>query len=227
MVSSSNKTYHLSPITISTPVYEPDGGEAHEDEAQTSIKTVEMTGSQTDGVTEDLDEFIVTSAPVSQLSFEINSKTPTLVATSVVGHKLFRRICLPGKEEAKILIYCYQQSLGSWYHILHNPTTESILDEAYSRLSPGQSPDLAHVALLLSIFASGGYFGAFSTDLTNVFSSPEKANQACLHWKKNTTTSAGIIKMSIFSHSSKSALFNSSKFFDFYSLLLKALLSKY
>ncbi|KAK6004692.1 hypothetical protein QM012_008554 [Aureobasidium pullulans] len=111
---------------------------------------------------------------------------PVLTNVSVNDNRVIRRICLPEREEARILFQAFAKSLGSWYHIYHKRSVEILLDKTYYQIACGHNPGLSQVALLLSIFASGAYFQASMAWPESIFTDPRAANQLSTNWKQNT-----------------------------------------
>lgn len=156
--------------------------EQHEDE----FRDTEIIGSRpTDTSGNDINVSF-TSAKVSEIAFDLNLKMPVLTNISVNGGRVIRRVCLPEREEARILFQTFARSLGSWYHIYHKRTVEVLLDKTYYQIACGHNPGLSQVALLLSIFASGAYFQASTAWPESVFPDSRLANQFSMHWKQNT-----------------------------------------
>ncbi|KAH0366443.1 hypothetical protein KCU65_g5375, partial [Aureobasidium melanogenum] len=156
--------------------------EQHEDE----FRDTEIIGSRpTDAINKEAN-FLFTSGKVSEIAFDLNLRMPILTSVSVDGIKVIRRICLPEREEARILFQTFAKSLGSWYHIYHRRTVEVLLDKTYYQIACGHNPGLPQVTLLLSIFASGAYFQASISWPECVFSDPQIANQLSMNWKQNT-----------------------------------------
>lgn len=156
--------------------------EQHEDE----FRDTEIVGSRpTDAIIKEA-SFLFTSGKVSEIAFDLNLRMPVLTSISVEGNKVIRRICLPEREEARILFQTFAKSLGSWYHIYHKRTVEILLDKTYYQIACGHNPGLPQVALLISIFASGAYFQASVAWPECVFSDPQVANQLSMNWKQNT-----------------------------------------
>ncbi|KAI4722989.1 hypothetical protein E4T48_00787 [Aureobasidium sp. EXF-10727] len=155
--------------------------EQHEDE----FRATEITGSRPMHQDNDDASFTFTFAKVSEIAFDLNLKTPILTKISVNRSRVIRRICLPDSEEAHILFHSFAKSLGSWYHIYHRQTVERLLDKTYHQIACGKVPKLSHAALLLSVFASGAYFLAF-TSSDCVLADPQVANQLSVNWKQNT-----------------------------------------
>lgn len=156
--------------------------EQHEDE----FRDTEIIGSRPTNTTDNDASFSFTSAKVSEIAFDLNLKMPVLTNISVNGSRVIRRICLPEREEARILFQTFAKSLGSWYHIYHKRTVGVLLDKTYYQIACGHNPGLSQVALLLSIFASGAYFQASTAWPESVFSEPRVANQLSMNWKQNT-----------------------------------------
>lgn len=155
-------------------------------EPEDDFRNTELTGSRQAAQTDDEANFSFTTAGVSGISIDVNQEVPVLNRITVVGTRVVRRICLPTREEAYSLFKAYSQSLGSWYHVYHRQSVEAILNSTYHAIASDQKPVLSHVALLLSIFASGAYFQVSATFSGSVFSSPEQATEISLHWKWNT-----------------------------------------
>ncbi|CAD0112146.1 unnamed protein product [Aureobasidium uvarum] len=154
--------------------------EQREDE----FRATEIIGSRPTAQDGNDASFTFTSANVSEIAFDLNLETPILTNIAVNGSRVIRRICLPGREEAHILFQSFAKSLGSWYHIYHKQTIEMLLDKTCYQIACGNVPDLSHAALLLSIFASGAYFLAF-TSSGCVLADPQVANQLSVNWKQN------------------------------------------
>jgi hypothetical protein len=144
--------------------------EQHEDE----VRETEITASRPTDVIDEEASFTFVSAKVSELAFDLN------------GSRVIRRICLPERSEAHVLFQSFAKSLGSWYHIYHRQTVETLLDKTYYQIACGQVPSLSHTALLLSIFSSGAYFQASVAWPECVFTDPQTANQLSLSWEQNT-----------------------------------------
>jgi hypothetical protein len=156
--------------------------EQHEDE----VRETEITASRPTDMIEEGASFTFVSAKVSELAFDLGLKMPVLTKISVNGSRVIRRFCLPERSEAHILFQSFAKSLGSWYHIYHRQTVETLLDKTYYQIACGQVPSLSHTALLLSIFSSGAYFQASVAWPECVFTDPQTANQSSLSWKQNT-----------------------------------------
>jgi hypothetical protein len=156
--------------------------EQHEDE----VRETEITASRPTDVIDEEASFTFVSAKVSELAFDLGLKMPVLTKISVNGSRVIRRICLPERSEAHVLFQSFAKSLGSWYHIYHRQTVETLLDKTYYQIACGQVPSLSHTALLLSIFSSGAYFQASVAWPECVFTDPQTANQLSLSWKQNT-----------------------------------------
>jgi hypothetical protein len=154
----------------------------HEDE----VRETEITASRPTDMIDEEASFTFVSAKVSELAFDLGLKMPVLTKISVDGSRVIRRICLPERSEAHILFQSFAKSLGSWYHIYHRQTVETLLDKTYYQIACGQVPSLSHTALLLSIFSSGAYFQASVAWPECVFTDPQTANQLSLSWKQNT-----------------------------------------
>jgi hypothetical protein len=156
--------------------------EQHEDE----VRETEITASRPTDVIDEEASFTFVSAKVSELAFDLGLKMPVLTKISVNGSRVIRRICLPERSEAHVLFQSFAKSLGSWYHIYHRQTVETLLDKTYYQIACGQVPSLSHTALLLSIFSSGAYFQASVAWPECVFTDPQTANQLSLSWEQNT-----------------------------------------
>jgi hypothetical protein len=159
---------------------------ANIDHHEDSIRETEIIASRPTDTTDEEANFTFVSARVSDLVLDLGLETPVLTKISVSGSKVIRRICLPERTEAHVLFQSFAKSLGSWYHIYHRQTVEFLLDKTYYQIAQGQIPNLSHVALLLSIFASGAYFQASAAWPECVFTDPQAANQLSSCWKQNT-----------------------------------------
>lgn len=148
------------------------------------FKNTEISSSRPSNTIDGEQNFLFTTGGVSEITFDLNLKAPVLTKISVSGSRVIRRICLPEHKEAHVLFKTYASSIGSWYHIYHRHTVEALLDKVYHQIASGQRPNLAHVALLLSMFAGGAYFQAFAAE--TLFAEPKEANQLALSWTHNT-----------------------------------------
>jgi len=148
------------------------------------FKNTEISSSRPSNTIDGEQNFLFTTGGVSEITFDLNLKAPVLTKISVSGSRVIRRICLPEQKQAHVLFKTYASSIGSWYHIYHRHTVEALLDKVYHQIASGQRPNLAHVALLLSIFAGGAYFQAFAAE--TLFADPKEANQLALSWTHNT-----------------------------------------
>ncbi|KEQ74807.1 hypothetical protein M436DRAFT_62249 [Aureobasidium namibiae CBS 147.97] len=160
--------------------------QANIDRQEDEVRETEITATKRSDTRDEEASFTFVSAKVSELAFDVNLRTPVLTKISVDGGRVIRRICLPERKEAHILFQSFAKSLGSWYHIYHRQTVETLLDKTYYQIACGQVPSLSHIALLLSIFASGAYFQTSAAWPECVFSDPQTANQISLCWKQNT-----------------------------------------
>ena len=160
--------------------------QANIDRQEDEVRETEINASKHLDINDEEASFTFVSAKVSDLAFDLNLRTPILTKISVDGGRVIRRICLPERKEAHILFQSFAKSLGSWYHIYHKQTVETLLDKTYYQIACGQVPSLSHVALLLSIFASGAYFQTSAAWPECVFSDPGVANQVSLCWKRNS-----------------------------------------
>lgn len=113
--------------------------------------------------------------------------------TMHMGHWT-RCVYLPEHHEARILADKFVSKLSYVYHVLHNPSLPTFIDETYhqlSRSSGGQGQvQLGHVILLLSIIASASQVWT-ADDCAHggeapLFSSPAEANLQTSHWIKAT-----------------------------------------
>jgi hypothetical protein len=154
----------------------------HED----NIRETEITASRPTDTIDEEASFTFVTAKVSELALDLGLETPVLTKISVNGSRVIRRICLPERTEAHVLFQSFAKSLGSWYHIYHRQTVETLLDKTYHQIAQGQIPSLSHAALLLSIFASGAYFQASAAWPECVFTNHQAANQLSSCWKQNT-----------------------------------------
>ncbi|THZ50651.1 hypothetical protein D6C90_02405 [Aureobasidium pullulans] len=148
------------------------------------FKNTEISSSRPSNTIDGEQNFLFTTGGVSEITFDLNLKAPVLTKISVSGSRVIRRICLPEQKQAHVLFKTYASSIGSWYHIYHRHTVEALLDKVYHQIASGQRPNLAHVALLLSMFAGGAYFQAFAAE--TLFADPKEANQLALSWTHNT-----------------------------------------
>lgn len=148
------------------------------------FRDTEITSSRPSDSHNGEENFLFITSGVLEIIFDLHLKAPVLRKISVRGSRVIRRICLPEHKEAHVLFKTYASSIGSWYHIYHRHTVEALLDKVYHQIASGQRPNLAHVALLLSMFAGGAYFQAFAAK--TVFANSEEANQLALSWTHNT-----------------------------------------
>lgn len=160
--------------------------QANIDRQEDEVRETEITATKRSDTRDEEASFTFVSAKVSELAFDLNLRTPVLTKISVDGSRVIRRICLPERKEAHILFQSFAKSLGSWYHIYHRQTVETLLDKTYYQIACGQIPSLSHIALLLSIFASGAYFQTSAAWPECVFGDSQTANQISLCWKQNT-----------------------------------------
>lgn len=160
--------------------------QANIDRQEDELRETEINAAKHSDIRDDEASFIFVSAKVSELAFDLNLRSPVLTKISMDGSRVIRRICLPEWKEAQILFQSFAKSLGSWYHMYHRQTVEILLDKTYYQIASGQVPSLSHIALLLSIFASGAYFQTSAAWPECVFSDPKAANQISLCWKQNT-----------------------------------------
>ncbi|KAH0395556.1 hypothetical protein KCU89_g10211, partial [Aureobasidium melanogenum] len=160
--------------------------QANIEQQEDEFRDTEIIGSRPTDTTNKEASFLFTSGKVSEITFDLDLRMPVLTSIYVDGSRVVRRICLPEREEARILFQSFAKSLGSWYHIYHRRTVEIILDKTYYQIACGHNPGLPQVALLLSIFASGAYFQASISWPECVFSDPRMANQLSMNWKQNT-----------------------------------------
>ncbi|KAH0203994.1 hypothetical protein KCU99_g3298, partial [Aureobasidium melanogenum] len=160
--------------------------QANIEQQEDEFRDTEIIGSRPTDTTNKEASFLFTSGKVSEITFDLDLRMPVLTSVYVDGSRVVRRICLPEREEARILFHTFAKSLGSWYHIYHRRTVEIILDKTYYQIACGHNPGLPQVALLLSIFASGAYFQASISWPECVFSDPRMANQLSMNWKQNT-----------------------------------------
>jgi len=154
----------------------------HEDE----VRETGITASKLLDATDEAAGFVFVSAKVSELASDLRLKSPVLTKISVNGSRVIRHICFPERTEAQVLFQSFSKSLGSWYHIYHRQTVESLLDKTYYQIACGQVPSLPHAALLLGIFASGAYFQASAAWPECIFTGPQVANQLSSCWQQNT-----------------------------------------
>jgi len=160
--------------------------QANIDQQEDEVRETEITATKRSDTRNDEASFTFVSAKVSELAFDLNLRTPVLTKISVDGSRVIRRICLPERKEAHILFQSFAKSLGSWYHMYHRQTVETLLDKTYYQIACGHVPSLSHIVLLLSIFASGAYFQTSAAWPECVFSDSQTANQISLCWKQNT-----------------------------------------
>lgn len=160
--------------------------QANIDRQEDEVRETEITAAKHLDIKDEEASFTFVCAKVSELAFDLNLRTPSLTRISVNGSRVVRRICLPERQEAHILFQSFAKSLGSWYHIYHRQTLETLLDKTYYQITCGRVPNLSHVALLLSIFASGAYFQTSAAWPECVFSDSQVASQVSLCWKQNT-----------------------------------------
>ncbi|KAH8701587.1 hypothetical protein BGW36DRAFT_371149 [Talaromyces proteolyticus] len=66
---------------------------------------------------------------------------------------------LPSRMQAVSLLDFYIANIIPFYHIIHTPTIQKMLNTAYTQLEIGQQPPDDHVALLSAIFAIAAFFG--------------------------------------------------------------------
>lgn len=103
------------------------------------------------------------------------------------GISLTRCVWLPPENVALALFQEYIDSIGSVYHVLHRPTTNKLIKDTYVHLIQRQTLNPAHLALLLSIVATGAYFWNQTTSAHRyLFTNQNEAMESSLIWLKWT-----------------------------------------
>lgn len=74
------------------------------------------------------------------------------------------RIILPTNGESLLIFERFKQYVSHYHHITYMPTLELQIKGVYKALAEHQSPDIAHVTLLLTVLATVLYFTKFLDD---------------------------------------------------------------
>lgn len=100
---------------------------------------------------------------------------------------LLRYVWLPQEHEALALFDEYIRSTATVYHILHHPTTRKMIRGIYTSLMNREPLNTSHIALLLSILATGAYFWTPAASAhPYLFASPADATDKSLVFLKWT-----------------------------------------
>ncbi|KAL7931105.1 hypothetical protein V8C35DRAFT_311334 [Trichoderma chlorosporum] len=93
-------------------------------------------------------------------------------------------IWLPRRDEMRIILQKYIADISLFYHIIHVPTVQSLVEEIYAGLEANVRVDVGGILLLLSICASTTYAWSPPDDIRCLFSDYSEANAQSTFWIK-------------------------------------------
>lgn len=93
-------------------------------------------------------------------------------------------IWLPRRDEMRIILQKYIADISLFYHIVHVPSLQSLLEDIYAGLEANIRVDVGGILLLLSICASTTYAWSPPDDIRCLFSDSAEANAQSTFWIK-------------------------------------------
>ncbi|KAH0524731.1 hypothetical protein TsFJ059_007196 [Trichoderma semiorbis] len=93
-------------------------------------------------------------------------------------------IWLPRRDEMRIILQKYIADISLFYHIIHVPTVQSLVEDIYAGLEANVRVDVGGILLLLSICASTTYAWSAPDDIRCLFSDYSEANGQSTFWIK-------------------------------------------
>ncbi|EHK16911.1 uncharacterized protein TRIVIDRAFT_42523 [Trichoderma virens Gv29-8] len=93
-------------------------------------------------------------------------------------------IWLPRRDEMRIILQKYIADISLFYHIIHVPTVQSLVEDIYAGLEANVRVDVGGILLLLSICASTTYAWSAPDDIRCLFSDYSEANAQSTFWVK-------------------------------------------
>ncbi len=99
------------------------------------------------------------------------------------GEETVVTVLLPTQEEALGHFQDYLHHSSYLLRIVHGPSTQAMITDAYSRLSDGLAADPGTMALLFAICATAAFFWNKAVDHPSRFDSGDDAAEASLAWR--------------------------------------------
>lgn len=93
-------------------------------------------------------------------------------------------IWLPRRDEMRIILQKYIADISLFYHIIHVPTVQSLVEDIYAGLEANVRVDIGGIMLLISICASTTYAWSAIDDIRCLFSDYTEANAQSTFWTK-------------------------------------------
>lgn len=159
--------------------------EATSDQTFAAVETTTTRDDALNMAFADTIEYGIKSAPVMHEDITKGRATSCRDGFVNGSASIFRQVWLPTEHEALALFEEYIASTGTVYHILHFPTTRQLIKDIYARLSRHQKVGPAHLALLLSVAATGAYFWSPAISMQGrLFQSSSQAEDCSNFWMK-------------------------------------------
>ncbi|ETS00081.1 hypothetical protein M419DRAFT_101290 [Trichoderma reesei RUT C-30] len=117
----------------------------------------------------------------TQPSYAFQNGLPTSMAGPMDAIKC---IWLPRRDEMRIILQKYIADISLFYHIIHVPTVQSLVEDIYAGLEANVRVDVGGILLLLSICASTTYAWSPPDDVRCLFSDHVEANAQSTFWIK-------------------------------------------
>lgn len=119
-------------------------------------------------------------------------------APSMVGPMdVVKCIWLPQRDEMRVILQKYIVDISLFYHIVHVPSLQSLVEDIYAGLEANVRVDVGGVLLLLSICASTTYAWSPPDDIRCLFANSAEANGQSTFWIKQA--------LDVIGHSQKTA----------------------
>lgn len=106
-------------------------------------------------------------------------------------------IWLPQRDEMRVILQKYIVDISLFYHIVHVPSLQSLVEDIYAGLEANVRVDVGGVLLLLSICASTTYAWSPPDDIRCLFANSAEANGQSTFWIKQA--------LDVIGHSQKTA----------------------
>lgn len=119
------------------------------------------------------------------ISLRVQPISQSLTDPSVI-HDDRIRIQLPTKIEATNLFKCYMDNVHALHPVIDVQSIQHMIDAIYFDPNARVHSDLAHIALLLSIFASASHFWRCEEGRDLIFASTKDATVMSSLWSKAT-----------------------------------------
>ncbi|KAL6878146.1 hypothetical protein HDV57DRAFT_128118 [Trichoderma longibrachiatum] len=131
------------------------------------------------------DPIIFRTCPIrlapTQPSYAFQNGLPTSMAGPMDAIKC---IWLPRRDEMRIILQKYIADISLFYHIIHVPTVQSLVEDIYAGLEANVRVDVGGILLLLSICASTTYAWSPPDDVRCLFADHVEANAQSTFWIK-------------------------------------------